>query len=266
MNSHGQTVTLLAVMKPAFTCTLVLLAVLQCQDDAHAQHPASVTAAPYAKAEATASETKVAELRAEIMEHEKVLGVEHTETLRSRHHLVNALRAKGEHAEAREEQRKLLKIMARMAGPAQPDVLVSRLDMVILAMWTDDKPAERLHEIRARILIEDRVFGAEHQDTLRSRGNLANALFAQKKHAESEQEHRAVLKLRERVLGDQHPDVFVSCFNLALCLEELYKPQESLALMQRAEAGFGKALGPEHPFSKTAKLGVELIQGRLSEK
>jgi hypothetical protein len=42
--------------------------------------------------------------------------------------------------------------------------------------------------------------------------------------------------------------------------------KESLALMQRAEAGFGKALGPEHPFSKTAKLGVELIQGRLSEK
>lgn len=212
------------------------------------------------------SETEEMEIRSVLKEYERVLGAEHTETLRSRSNLVNALRAKGEYAEAREEQRKLLKIMARIAGPAQPEILVSRLDMAILAMWTDDKPAKRLQKIRARILIEERVFGAEHPDTLRSRGALASVLFAQEKHEESEQEHRAVLKLRERVLGDQHPDVFVSCFNLALCLEERYKAEESLALMQRAEAGFRKALGPDHPFAQTAKLGVEVIQGKLDEK
>ena len=228
MNPHRQTVTLLAVMKPAFTCTLALLAVLQCQEDARAQHSAPVTAAPYTKAVPPAAETKVAELRAEIMEHEKVLGAEHTETLRTRNHLVNALRAQGKHAEAREEQLALQKILVRLIGPGQPEVLMSRLDLAIAAMWTDDKPAERLRKIRARIVIEEKVFGSEHQDTLRSRGNLANALFAQKKYVESEQEHRAVLKLRERVLGDQHPDVFVSCFNLALCMEELYKPNSLL--------------------------------------
>ncbi|MDP1587427.1 MAG: tetratricopeptide repeat protein [Prosthecobacter sp.] len=245
---------------------MALLAVLQYQEDARAQHPAPVPAASYAKTAPSASETSEVEIRAELKEHERVLGAEHPETLRARHHLVNALRAKGEHAEAWEEQRKLRKTMTRLAGPAQPEVLVSRLDMAILAMWTDDKPAKRLQKIRARILIEERVFGAEHPDTLRSRGALASVLFAQEKHEESEQEHRAVLKLRERVLGDQHPDVFVSCFNLALCLEERYKAGESLALMQRAEAGFRKALGPDHPFAQTAKLGVEVIQGKLDEK
>ena len=72
-----------------------------------------------------------------------------------------------------------------------------------------------------------------------------------------------MLAIMERVLGAEHPDVFTSCYNLALCLEDQKKLPEALAFMQRAEAGWAKVLGPDHPYSKLAKTVRERIEAAM---
>ena len=113
------------------------------------------------------------------------------------------------------------------------------------------------------LVSRERVLGAEHPDTLKSRNNLAETLRAQRKNAEAEEVHRAALGIMERVLGAEHPNVFTSCANLALCLEDQKKLPESLVLMQRAETGLRNTLGPEHPYSKLAKEGRERIEAAM---
>jgi hypothetical protein len=58
----------------------------------------------------------------------------------------------------------------------------------------------------------------------------------------------------ERVLGAEHPYVARCCSNLALCLEDQKKLPEALQFMQQAELIRIKALGPDHPDTKNARL------------
>ncbi len=119
-------------------------------------------------------------------------------------------------------------------------------------------------EHRAVLGIRERVLGAEHPDTLSSRNNLANALDSQGKHVEAEAEHRVVLAVRKRTLGSEHPDFFQSCYNLALCLEARSKPKEALEFVKRAEEGWNKGLGPDHPHSQLARRHRERIEAALA--
>ena len=95
-------------------------------------------------------------------------------------------------------------------------------------------------ERRAVLAVRERVFGAEHPETLSIRNSVASALSLQGKHAEAEQEYRAVLAIQERVLGAEHPDVFQSCTSLAHCLCNQKKLPEALAFIERAETGYAK--------------------------
>ena len=72
--------------------------------------------------------------------------------------------------------------------------------------------------------------------------------------------------VQERIRGPEHPDVILSCYNLAACLEAEKKPGEALAFMQRAEAGWRKALGPGHPLFKNAQQARERIEAELKKQ
>jgi hypothetical protein len=52
---------------------------------------------------------------------------------------------------------------------------------------------------------------------------------------------------------------------LALCLEHQEKPKEALPFAQRAEVGRAKVLGPDHPYSKSAKAARERIEAALAK-
>jgi hypothetical protein len=69
--------------------------------------------------------------------------------------------------------------------------------------------------------------GAEHPDTLTSRGSLALVLGDLGRLEEAEAEHRAVLETLVRVLGAEHPNTLASRGNLATVLRELGRPQEA---------------------------------------
>ncbi len=94
-------------------------------------------------------------------------------------------------------------------------------------------------------------------------GRRADALFKQGRHADAEKIYRAQLELREKAEGAESPNALLSRYNIALCLMNLGKLKDALPFAQRAEAGWVKALGPEHAYSQAAKESRERIEFAL---
>ena len=132
-----------------------------------------------------------------------------------------------------------------------------------VALYGQGKNAEAENEFRAMLILQKRVLGTAHPDTLTSQSLLAAVLDDQGRHAEAEKEFRAVLAIRERVLGAEHPEVFRSCYNLALCLRAQKKFPEALGFIQRAERGWQKTLGPANQDTKDAKAARERIEAEM---
>ena len=107
--------------------------------------------------------------------------------------------------------------------------------------------AETEKVLREAIAVRERVLGAEHPDTLKSRNSLAGALFGQGKYPEAEKLYREVAAIDARVLGAEYRETLTSRNNLAetLRLEGRYadaekENREILAIRERL-------LGAEHP-------------------
>ena len=199
--------------------------------------------------------------------HERMLGPEHSDTLRSRNDLANALRDLGKSAEAEQEYRDVLAVRERVLGPEHRDTLATRNNLAVL-LQDQGKSVEAEQEHRAVLAVRERTLGPEHPHTLQSRNNLANALGHQGKSAEAEQEYRAVLALSERVLGPEHPDTLGSRNNLATALAFQGKYAEAEQEYRAVLAVRERVLGPEHPDiyrSHSALAAVLQSQSKHSE-
>ncbi|KAF2466639.1 uncharacterized protein BDR25DRAFT_327985 [Lindgomyces ingoldianus] len=92
----------------------------------------------------------------------------------------------------------------------------------------------------------EKVLGPEHPSTLTSMSNLAG-------YEEAESMNRQTLARREKVLGPEHPDTLTSVYCLAHLLANQHCYSESLALYERACAGYQTVLGTDHPTSRTCR-------------
>jgi TolA-binding protein len=185
-------------------------------------------------------------LRKVLKERDRALGVEHPETLKTRHYLANALYYQGKYAEAEAEYRVVLELEQKVLGPEHPDTLKTR-NSLAFALDDQGKYAEAEAEYRAVLELEEKVLGPEHPDTLRTRGNVAFALDDQGKYTEAEAVYRAVLKLEEKVLGPEHPDTLTTRNDLAFALDDQGKYDEAEAEYRAVLKLREKVLGPEHP-------------------
>ena len=192
-------------------------------------------------------------------------GAANPKTLSSRNNLANGLATQGKYAEAEQEHRAVLAIRERVLGAEHPKTLSSRNNLAN-ALHAQGKYAEAEQEHRAVLAVFERVLGAEHPDTSSSRNNLANVLGAQGKYAEEEHEHRSALAIRERLQGSEHRAVFHSCFNLAVSLKQQNKLKEALELAQRAENGWKRALGNDHPDYKDSVRLRERIEAAIAKE
>lgn len=106
---------------------------------------------------------------------------------------------------------------------------------------------------RSSIACQQHTVGAEHQSTLMTRNNLAEALRRQGKYTEAERELRELLQIQKRVLGAEHLQTLMSRNNLALALDEQGRhgeaEQEHRAVLPIME----RVLGVEHPETLTSR-------------
>jgi tetratricopeptide (TPR) repeat protein len=110
--------------------------------------------------------------------------------------------------------------------------------------------------------------GAEHVDTLTSRGNLANVLRALGRLQEAETHASAVLRTHARVLGAQHTQTLTSRDNLALVLRWLGRLDEAEAEHRCVLRIRTRVLGAEHPHTLASRDNLAIVlrdQGRLDE-
>ncbi|WJV44295.1 tetratricopeptide repeat-containing protein [Streptomyces flavofungini] len=115
----------------------------------------------------------------------------------------------------------------------------------------------------ARVLLDDAdVFGEHHADTLRSRNNLAEVLYAQGEWRESEAEHRATLRIRQEAPRPLDLDTLTSPSNHAAILLDQGRVDEARAENEAVLVARCRALGPDHPQVATSRRNLARAQRR----
>ena len=130
-----------------------------------------------------------------------------------------------------------------------------RGDRPALAVGSALARAYRLHarlddglQLQRNVLaLQEKSFGAEHEDTLSSLNSLANLLSDQGDLAAAGPLYRRALEARERTLGPEHPSTLNSLNNLALLLSDQGDLAAAEPLYRRALEARERSLGPEHP-------------------
>jgi len=94
-----------------------------------------------------------------------------------------------------------------------------------------------------------RVLGADHPDTLASRGNLACAYQVAGDLGQAIPLFKQVLEDLLRVLGADHPSTLASRNNLAGAYQDAGDLGQAIPLFERASDDCTRVLGAEHPMS-----------------
>jgi tetratricopeptide (TPR) repeat protein len=182
---------------------------------------------------------------------ERVLGMEHTDTLTSVSLLALVLRNLGKYEAAEEMDRRALEGREKTLGKEHPHTLTSVNNLALVLQ--DLGKYEAAEEMNRRALEgTEKVLGKEHPDTLISVSNLASVLRYLGKYEAAEEMNRRALEGRERVLGKEHPETLASVSDLALVLGDQGRYEAAEEMSRRALEGYEKALGKEHPYTLTS--------------
>ena len=160
----------------------------------------------------------------------RLLGTEHTDTLRSMTELGRAIYSSGRAAEAEPILQEALDIQRLVLGPEHSDTLQTMNDLAyakhFLGKWQE---SEQLY--RDTLEIRGRVLGKEHRDTTHTMRLLADSLVNQGRGAEAESLYREALDIQRRVLGAEHTETLRSMGNMAraLILVKKYEEAERLS-------------------------------------
>jgi tetratricopeptide (TPR) repeat protein len=182
---------------------------------------------------------------------ERVLGLEHAETLATMNNLAHCLQTMGDAAAALPLHRRALENCKRVLGAEHPDTLLAVNNLASCLQTLGSAPAA-LALFRWALESSERVLGAEHPGTLLGVNNLAGCLQTLDDAAAALPLFRRALESSERVLGAEHPDTLSSVNNLAHCLETLGDPAAALPLRRRALESSERVLGAEHPQTLTS--------------
>jgi tetratricopeptide (TPR) repeat protein len=203
-------------------------------------------------------------LRGALESRERVLGLEHPDTLTSVNNLALLLDSTGAYGEAEPLLRRALESSERVLGPDHPDTLTSVNNLALLLHSKGDYgETEPLY--RRALESRERVQGPEHPDTLTSLDNLAALLQSKGDYGEAEPLHRRALESREQVLGPEHPDTLTSVNNLALLLHSKGDYGEAEPLLRRTLESRERVLGPDHPDTLMSVLSVGILLSRKGD-
>ncbi len=197
----------------------------------------------------------------------RVLGPEHSDTLRSVSNLAIVLEDQGHYPEAEKLGRETLAMRRRVLGPEHSDTLNS---MSVLANVLSDEGHYAEAEIlqRETLAIRRRIRPPEDRDVLLTIDGLARVVGLEGHYAEAEKLQRETLDIRRRSLAPEHPETLDSMTALAGVLEDEERHTEAEKLYREALGIRLKVLGLEHPdtLSTMNNLANALLnEGRYAE-
>lgn len=192
---------------------------------------------------------------------QRILGLDHRETLRSMNSLGNSLRAVGLYAEALPYFDEAYTRRTRLFGESHPDTLMSANNLANNYQALGD------HE-RALSLFEDilgrcaKSLGEKHPETLRTLSNIANSMYCLGRIDESEARHRHLVEHWTSILGRGHPDTLYALNDLANDLTALGFHAEALPLHRECAERRSRVLGDDHPDSLQSQF--DLAEGLIA--
>ncbi|MFE9446826.1 tetratricopeptide repeat protein [Streptomyces sp. NPDC006739] len=136
-------------------------------------------------------------------EQTRLLGAEHTDTLRTRQSYAHSLGGAGTPVEAAGLLRHLLAEQIRLLGPDHEDTLRTRQYLAV-NLGEAGHREEAVGMLRVLLADRGRVLGGEHEDTSRTRHMLARNLALTGARDEAVALLRQLVAERDRVLGGEH--------------------------------------------------------------
>ncbi|MHC4947177.1 MAG: tetratricopeptide repeat protein [Planctomycetota bacterium] len=179
----------------------------------------------------------------------------------------DARRDMGDLAGALAEQQAVLAGRRRTLPDEHPDIATSLSETGLLLDMLDrgDEAIPLLREAIERLVA---ALGAEHEDTIQAKGNLAAAFQRTGRLDEAETLTREVLALRRRLGGDEDDRTLVTLNNLGALLRARGKHDEAAGILTDVVAAQHRVSGPRHPVTLggTHNLASALKDaGRLEE-
>ena len=208
-------------------------------DDAYAKFGMLLREQGYFK-EAETLENEVMDTR------NRILGVEHPETIHAMVHLAITYRYLGKYTEAEKLDIQVYGARSRILGVEHLDTIHAMGNSAItykrLGKYTKAEKLEiQVLDARSRIL------GVEHSDKIDAMGNFASTNQDPGKFRQADKLDKQVLDARKRIFGVEHPDTIDAMAKLAATYQYLGKYSEEEKLEMQILDAKKRILGLEHP-------------------
>jgi tetratricopeptide (TPR) repeat protein len=187
-----------------------------------------------------------------VSDFERVLGLDHPDTLAARDSLAAAHQAAGRSAEAIPLYERTLAACERLLGADHPRTLNSRGNLAA-ACGDAGRIAEAIPLLERTLTGRERVLGTDHPDTLATRRNLANTYHDAGRVAEAVPLLEKILADQERMLAPDHPDALTTLNNLAAAYRDAGWVAEAIPLLEHTLAARERLLGADHPSTLTTR-------------
>jgi tetratricopeptide (TPR) repeat protein len=131
-----------------------------------------------------------------------------------------------------------------------------------------DSPAQAIEHGQNLVTDAERILGASHPATLKSRNDLGEAYRESQRLEEAIQLFERNLTDCEQTLGEFHPDTLETRDNLALTYRDARRLEEAIQLFERTLTDCEHALGESHPATLTERNNLASAYqdaGRLDE-
>jgi serine/threonine protein kinase len=197
----------------------------------------------------------------------RVLGPDHTETLKTSSELATVLLFEGRLTDAENLDRDALDRLRLTLGPKHLNTMKAMANLAnVLVREGHYADAERFY--REALEIERNVLGPEDPDILVPMHNLAAIEIFEGHYTEAEKLDREALDLRRHVLGPDHPETLKTMNNLAFILSGEGRFVEAEKLDRETLERRRRVLGAEHPDTLRSVMNLATAlqgEGRLLE-
>jgi len=226
--------------------------VVDCWDDAYVKFGDLLLKQGYLK-EAETLEIKVLDTR------NRILGVEHPDTIYAMGNLAKTYGSLGKHTEAEKLKIQILDTRNRILGVEHP-LTIHAMGNLARTYHSLGKYAEA-EKLKIQVLdARNRFLGVEHPDTIRAMANLAATYHSLGKYTDAEKLKIQVLDARNRILGVQHPDTINAMESLAKTYYSLGKYIHAEKLKAQVLDSRIKSPGPEPQDAMASDIATNFLQ------
>ena len=210
--------------------------------------------------------SKASDLETDVMKtRQRLLGIEHPDTLESMVDLARSYRTLGQYDKAVELKRHVLDVRKKLYGDEHDDTLMS---MTYLAHSYRDKGdfSTAAHLEENVLNVRMRLFDPEHPTTLQAMAHLAATYRCLGRYHEAQELQEKVLEVEIRVLGKEHPETLEVMIELGCTYRELGRLEDAIVLLERAFRGRKALASGDNPTTLWAQIHLCLAYQKLGKR